>query len=255
MEETMQGKVVLVTGGSSGIGQDTAVAFARKGARVAVTDVVPKDCEEIMQQLGALQPECAFVQADVSKPEDMERAVAEVVKRFGRLDYAVNNAGIGGASNPVAEYGIDDWNKVISINLSGVFYSMKYEIQQMVKQGQGGAIVNVASILGLVGFANSAAYVSAKHGVVGLTETAALEYSKMGIRVNAVCPGFIATPLLEKAGITDQTDAGKWIIGLHPIGRLGKGMEIANAVVWLCSDEASFVCGEAFRVDGGYISQ
>lgn len=255
MDGSMQGKVALVTGGGSGIGQETALAFVRKGARVAITDVVEKNGQDTVQKVSALGGEALFVQADVSKPADMERAVQETVKRFGRLDYGVNNAGIGGASNTVADYTPEDWNKVIGINLTGVFLSLKYELQQLIKQGQGGAVVNVASILGLVGFANAAAYVSAKHGVVGLTETAAIENSRNGIRVNAICPGFIRTPLISSAGIMEESDAYKAIAAMHPIGRFGEPTEIANAIVWLCSDEASFVSGEAFRVDGGYVSQ
>ncbi len=255
MTETMRGKVAMVTGAGSGIGLEIALAFSRKGACVVITDISEKGGQETASKILCDKGEALFVRADVSVPEDMERAVRETVQRFGHLDYACNNAGIGGASASSADYTPEDWNKVIAVNLTGVFLSQKYELQQMIRQGTGGAIVNIASILGLVGFAMAPAYVAAKHGVVGLTETAAIEHAQAGIRVNAVCPGFIETPMVMSAGMTKGSDLYNQIAGLHPMNRFGMPREVANAVVWLCSDEASFVTGEAFRVDGGYVSR
>jgi NAD(P)-dependent dehydrogenase (short-subunit alcohol dehydrogenase family) len=182
------------------------------------------------------------------------RAVEATVERYGHLDFACNNAGIGGASAPTAEYSDRDWQKVIDVNLTGVWLCMKYEIQAMVKQGSG-AIVNMASILGKVGFANAPAYVAAKHGVLGLTKTAAMEYATQGIRINAICPGFIYTPMLEHSGIQEGTQMYDMIAGMHPQKRIGNAEEVAGAVVWLCSSQASFITGAALDVDGGYLTQ
>lgn len=255
MDGSMKGKVALVTGAGSGIGLEIALAFSRKGACVVITDIVEEGGQQTASKILCEAGEALFIKADVSKPEDMQRAVRETVQRFGHLDYACNNAGIGGASATSAEYTPEDWNNVIGVNLTGVFLSMKYELQQMLRQGRGGAIVNIASILGLVGFANAPAYVAAKHGVVGLTKTAAIENAKNNIRINAVCPGFIYTPMLVNAGMTEGSDSYNYIAGLHPVGRMGTANEVATAVVWLCSDEASFVTGTMLRVDGGYVSQ
>jgi NAD(P)-dependent dehydrogenase (short-subunit alcohol dehydrogenase family) len=195
-----------------------------------------------------------FVKCDVSHAEDCQKAVAETVKYFGRLDIAFNNAGIGGASAPVAEYPVADWDRIIGINLSGVWYCMKYELEQMVKQ-KSGSIINMASILGHVGFANSSGYVAAKHGVIGMTKTAALDYGASGIRINAICPGFIVTPLLTHAGIEENNDFGKMIASLHPMKRMGRPEEIAKGFMYLASDEASFVHGTSLVIDGGYLAQ
>lgn len=189
--------------------------------------------------------------ADVSDPESMKELIDRVVAEHGRLDIAVNNAGIGGASAPVAEYPLDSWRQVMSVNLDGVFYSMRYEIPAMLKNG-GGSIVNIGSILSSVGFAQSSAYVAAKHGLVGLTKTAAIEYSKEGVRVNAVGPGFIDTPLLQKP---ESAEIVKGVTALHPIGRLGRPEEVANLVTFLASDQASFVSGSYYTVDGAYTAQ
>jgi NAD(P)-dependent dehydrogenase (short-subunit alcohol dehydrogenase family) len=195
-----------------------------------------------------------FVHADVSDPAQVEALVKAAVDKYGALHLGVNNAGIGGESATVADYTAEGWRKVMSINLDGVFYSMKYEIPAMLAAG-GGAIVNVSSILGLVGFPQAAAYTSAKHGVVGLTQVAAIEYGQAGIRVNAINPGFISTPLLTSAGITEGTDMYAFIAGKHAMNRLGAAEEIAEAIVWLLSDKASFVTGIPFPVDGGYTAQ
>lgn len=248
------GKVALVTGGSMGIGRATAVDFAAKGAKVAVVDLDAKEADQTVALIKAAGGEAAYIAADVSIADDCQRMLADTLAAYGRLDYACNNAGIGGASAPIAEMTPEDWQKVIGVNLNGVFFSMKYEIPAMLKSG-GGAIVNMASILGQVGFANAAAYVAAKHGVVGLTKVAALEYAAQGVRVNAVCPAFIVTPMLERAGITSNAEIRKHIEGLHPIGRMGTPEEIAKVVTFLCSPDASFIHGEALLADGAYVAQ
>lgn len=251
---SMAGKVAVVTGASMGIGRAVALAFAREGARVVVADVVEEGAQETVRLVREAGSQGAFVRADVSSLADVQGMVNQAVQLYGRLDYACNNAGIGGAQAPTGQYPEDAWDKVIAVNLTGVFLCCKYEIQQMLKNG-GGAIVNMASILGQVGFAQSSAYVSAKHGVVGLTKNVALEYATQGIRCNAVCPAFIVTPLLERAGLTTDPALNAWLVGLHPVKRLGQPEEVAGAVVWLCSDRASFVTGEAMLIDGGYVAQ
>ncbi|MEO7081249.1 MAG: glucose 1-dehydrogenase [Flavobacteriales bacterium] len=249
----LQNKIALVTGAGSGIGEAIALAFAGQGAKVVLTDVDQKAGERVMNQIKKLKKDAIFVKADVSVPADCERQVKEAVKAFGRLDIAVNNAGIGGPAAKVGEYPIEGWEKVIGINLSGVFYGMRYQIPAMLKnKKEGGSIINIASILAQVGFAMSCAYVAAKHGVVGLTQNAALEYGKQGVRVNAVGPGFIRTPLLDKNLDKDQI---KSLVGLHPIGRLGTPQEVAELVLWLASDKSSFVTGSYYNIDGGYLAQ
>lgn len=245
-------KVALVTGGASGIGQKCAEFFAREGAKVVIADFDEKDGKETEARLENAGSEAVFIKTDVTDPEDCQTMVSKTIETFGRLDYACNNAGIGGEANRTADYTVEAWQGVINVNLSGVFYCMKYEIPEILKAG-GGAIVNMASILGKVGFANSPAYVAAKHGVVGLTETAALEYSKDGIRVNAVGPGFISTPLIS--ALEENKETEDMLISLHPIGRLGQPEEVAELVIWLCSDKASFVTGAYYPVDGGYLAR
>ena len=250
----MKNKVVIVTGAAMGIGKETALAFARKGACVVVTDVNEKELKNTADQLQKTGARVLPLVADISKAEDVQRMVDQTMDRFGRLDIACNNAGIAGESAPTADYSIEGWNRVIDINLSGQFLCMKYEIGAMLKNG-GGSIVNVSSILGKVGFAQAPAYTAAKHGLVGLTKAAALEYADKGIRVNAVCPAFIVTPMLESAGITTDEENKQQIISLHPAGRLGQPTEVADAIVWLASDEASFVTGHSMLVDGGYTAK
>jgi NAD(P)-dependent dehydrogenase (short-subunit alcohol dehydrogenase family) len=245
-------KTVLVTGAASGIGRSCAQLFAADGARVVVSDVDVKGGEETVQMIEDANGEALFFQAAVSSPEDCQEMVSRVVEAYGRLDVAVNNAGIGGEANLIADYTIEGWQKLIGINLSGVFYCMKYEIPAMLKVG-GGAIVNMASILGQVGFATAPAYVSSKHGVVGLTEFAAIEYGQQGIRVNAVGPGFIRTPMIS--ALEEDKQTYEQLVSLHPIGRLGEPEEVANLVVWLCSDKASFITGAYYPVDGGYLAR
>jgi NAD(P)-dependent dehydrogenase (short-subunit alcohol dehydrogenase family) len=246
------GKVALVTGASSGIGRSTAILYAKYGAHVVVSDVDAHGGEETVEMINQAEGKAIFVRTDVSKFDECQSLVQQAVDRFGRLDFACNNAGIGGESNPIAEMSEEGWNRVISINLSGVFYCMHHEIKAMLQNG-GGSIVNMASILGQVGFAGSSAYVSAKHGILGLTRTAALEYGKAGVRVNAVGPAFIVTPMIQ--GITADPTVEKMLVGAHPIGRLGKPEEVAELVIWLSSDKASFASGGYYPVDGGYLAQ
>ena len=246
----MKGKSVIVTGAASGIGKAAAELFAREGARVVVSDLHESEGQAVVAGIRAEGGEAVFVRADVSNPADMEKLVQETVKVYGRLDIAVNNAGISGTQSLIADLSIEDWEKVIRVNLSGVFYGMKYQIAAMLKSG-GGSIVNISSILGTVGFAGAAAYVSAKHGLLGLTQTAALEYSAQNIRVNSVGPAFIETPLLS---VLDE-EMKKGLVALHPIGRLGRSEEVAELIVWLGSDKSSFVSGSYHPVDGGYLSR
>lgn len=248
----LENKVAMVTGGASGIGAATALLFADQGAKVIVSDINEKSGAEVVARIKSLGGDAYFIKTDVSNPDDCNHLITETLRLYDHLDIAFNNAGIGGESNAVADMSIQGWNKVISVNLNSVFYCMKYEIQAMITNG-GGAIVNMASILGQVGFANAAGYTAAKHGVVGLTQTAAIEYSSKGIRVNAVGPGFIDTPLLDAAGMDEN--AKKQIAGMHPIGRLGKPEEVAELVLWLSSAQSSFVSGSYYPVDGAYLAR
>ncbi|WP_266204941.1 SDR family NAD(P)-dependent oxidoreductase [Pontibacter kalidii] len=244
------GRVAIVTGASSGIGKAAALQYAREGARVVVSDIAQDKGSQVVDEIKAGGGEAIFVKADVSKPEECEQVVKQAVAAFGRLDVAFNNAGIGGETNPVGDMSIEGWDKVIAINLNSVFYCMHYQIRQMLQNG-GGAIVNNSSILGQVGFATSAGYVAAKHGVVGLTKSGALEYSARGIRVNAVGPAFIRTPLIADMG----EETLQMLTQKHPIGRLGEAEEVAELVIWLSSDKASFVTGAYYAVDGAYLAQ
>ncbi len=241
------GKVAIVTGGGSGIGEACATLLAQRGAQVLVADVAAEPAQRVASAIG--DAALAHV-VDVTDPVACEAMVGAAVERFGRLDVAVNNAGIGGPQAPTGEYPLDGWEAVIAVNLSGVFHCLRAEIPAMLAGG-GGAIVNMASILGSVGFARSVAYVSAKHGVVGMTRTAAIEYAPHGIRVNSVGPGFIETPLLAAA--SPEIVAG--VAGLHPLGRLGRAEEVAELVAFLASDRASNTTGAYYVTDGGYTAQ
>jgi len=253
MAGLVQGKVALVTGGSSGIGRATALTFAREGAKVVVADVLVDGGEETVRLIKEAGGEAIFVKTDMTNPADIEAMVQKTVATYGRIDCAHNNAGIEGAMGRTADYKETDWDRVMQINLTGVWLCMKYEIPEMLKQG-GGAIVNTASDAGLLGVPQMPAYVASKHGVVGLTKTAALEYAKAGIRVNAVCPGVIKTPMVDR--ITGQrAGRAERMTAAEPVGRMGKPEEIAAAVVWLCSDSASFVTGLPMAVDGGVAAQ
>ena len=251
---TMRDRVAIVTGGSSGIGRATALAFAHEGVRVVIADVSETEGEHVVKEIRQSGGEAFVVKTDVSQSAEVQHLVNKTVEVYGRLDYAVNNAGIGGTSALTADYSEADWDRVIEVNLTGVWLCMKYEIPRLIDQG-GGAIVNVSSILGLVGFANACAYTSSKHGLIGLTKVAAMEYAAKGLRINAVCPAFIATPMLERAGLTTDSTTYNAVAALHPIKRLGTPEEVAAMVVWLCSEAASFVTGTAMLVDGGYVAQ
>ena len=248
----LDGKVALITGAASGIGRATALTFAREGARVVVSDVDASGAEETVSLIGEAGGESVFIHSDVSKAAHVEALVSRSVEVYGRLDAAHNNAGIEGIRVPTADFPEDEWDRVMSINLKGVWLCMKYEIQQMLAQG-GGAIVNTSSIAGLIGMKGSTAYGAAKHGVVGLTRVAALEYAQSGIRVNAVCPGAVETPLARRL-MGEDPEREAMYMAIHPVGRLGTPNEIAEAVAWLCSDAASFVTGLAMPVDGGVVA-
>ncbi|HXG22788.1 MAG TPA: SDR family oxidoreductase [Methylomirabilota bacterium] len=254
MAGLLKDKVALVTGAGSGIGRATALAFHREGAKVVVSDVAVESGEETVRLIKQAGGDAVFVKADVSQAADVEALVKTVVRTYGRLDCAHNNAGVPGPNKLTVDITEEKWNQVIAVNLTGVWLCMKFELAQMAKQGSG-AIVNTSSDAGLIGLRRGAAYVASKHGVIGLTKTAALEYAKTGIRVNAVCPGPIDTPMLRGSGGERVERFIDKMVAAQPGGRLGKPEEIAEAVVWLCSDAASFVTGHALPVDGGYMAQ
>lgn len=253
MAGLVEGKVALVTGSGSGIGRQSALAYAREGAKVVVSDVVVEGGEETVRLIHDAGGQAVFVQADVSQAADVEALISTTVETYGRLDCAHNNAGIAGKAQSTIDCTEENWARIIAINLTGVWLCMKAEIPRMLAQGKG-AIVNTASDAGLIGVPRAGAYVASKHGVVGLTKTAALEYAKAGIRVNAVCPGPIDTPMLQSVGQRHPRVVEK-MAAAQPVGRLGQPEEIAEAAVWLCSDAASFVTGHPMPVDGGYMAQ
>jgi NAD(P)-dependent dehydrogenase (short-subunit alcohol dehydrogenase family) len=246
----LENKVAIITGAGSGIGRSTAMLFASEGAKVVISDVNEAHGNSVVDEITKNGGTATFIKADSSKPEDNEALVKQTLDKYGALDIAVNNAGIGGPLAATGEYPLDGWKKVININLSGVFYGMRYQIPAMLKNG--GSIINVASILGQAATKFSPAYVAAKHGVVGLTKAAALEYADKKIRVNSIGPGYIKTPL-----VMNSLDAStlNGLVGLHPIGRLGESEEVAELLLWLASSKASFVTGAYYPIDGGYLAQ
>ena len=252
MAAELEGKVGLVTGGTSGIGRETAVLFAKAGAKVVVAGRRTSEGEETIELVRSAGGDGLFVKTDVSKASEVETLVQKAVERFGRLDVAFNNAGIEGVWSPIVRQSEEDWDRTIAVNLKGVWLCLKYEIRQMLKQGGSGAIVNMSSITGLVGAVGVAAYSASKHGVIGLTQTAALENAKTGIRVNAVCPGFTETPMSDR--VFRAPGVHKYVLSCHPIGRLGRPTEIAEAVLWMCSDRASFMTGQSLVLDGGFLA-
>jgi len=252
MTTELKGKVGLVTGGTSGIGRDTAVLFAKAGARVVVAGRREREGKETIELVRAAGGDGLFVKTDVSKAAEVDALVQKTVEKFGRLDIAFNNAGVEGVWVPIVNQSEEDFDQTININLKGVWLCLKYEIRQMLKQGGGGAIVNMASIAGLIGSSGAAVYCASKHGVLGLTKTAALETARSGIRINAVCPAVIETPMAER--IFGAPEVHKYVLGFHPIGRFGTPSEVAEAVVWMCSDRASFMTGQSLVLDGGFLA-
>lgn len=247
-----EGKVVLVTGGTSGIGRETAVLFAKEGARVAVAGRREKEGNATLDLICGAGGEGIFVKTDVARAAEVESLVEKTVAAFGGLDCAFNNAGIEGAWIPIVEQSEEDWDRTIDINLKGTWLCLKYELQQMLKQGRGGAIVNNSSVAGFIGSRGTGTYSASKHGVLGLTKSAALEVAKNGIRVNAVCPAVIETPMADR--LFGPPEIQKWALGLHPIGRFGQSIEVAEAVVWMCSSKAGFMTGQSLVLDGGLLA-
>jgi NAD(P)-dependent dehydrogenase (short-subunit alcohol dehydrogenase family) len=253
MTQQFSGKVALVTGGASGLGRTSAIALAQEGAKVAVSDVNVSEGEATARRISAAGGQAIFVKADVTKPGEVEALVQETIKAFGRLDLALNNAGIDGVRARTADYPEDVWHQVINVNLTGVFLCLKFELPLMVKQG-GGVIVNMSSVAGVTGFPGHAAYTASKHGVIGLTKTAAIDYAKAGIRVNAICPAYTRTPMLTRM-LEQRPDVEAKLISRVPLRRLGTAEEIARAAIYLFSDAAAFITGHSLVMDGGIVAE
>ncbi len=247
--KSFENKVSLITGAGSGIGRATAIAFAEEGAKVIVSDIHEENGRETVELIKKNKGEAYFIKCDVSSEKEVKNLIGEIIQKFGQLDCAYNNAGTEGLPSTTVECSEENWDKTINTNLKGVWLCMKYEIPVMLEAGKG-SIVNCSSIAGLVGFESIPAYVASKHGVIGLTEAAALEFAKKNIRINAVCPGIIETPMLERfTKGEDQAMADQ-----DPMGRIGRPEEIADSVLWLCSDKSSYVTGQALAVDGGWVA-
>jgi len=251
MSKDLQDKVAIITGGTSGIGRDTAVLFAQAGAKVVVAGRREAEGQETVALVREAGGDGIFVQTDVAKSADVQALVRKTVETYGRVDCAFNNAGIEGAWVPIIEQKEADFDSVIAINLKGVWLCLKYEVLQMLKQGGGGTIVNMSSVAGLMGAAGAAAYVATKHGVIGLTKTAALEYAAQKIRINAVCPAVIETPMGERIFGGERRQGAE---AMHPLGRFGTPREISEAVLWLCSERSSFMTGHNITLDGGFLA-
>ncbi|MCO5235591.1 MAG: glucose 1-dehydrogenase [Chitinophagaceae bacterium] len=249
--KSLENKVAIVTGAASGIGKETALLFAKEGAKVTVSDINEEAGNKVVEEIKGLGGEAIFVKANTASAEDQQNLVAKTVAAFGGLHIAVNNAGVGSAFARVADVEVSDWQRVIDINLTGVFYGMKYQIPEMIKS-KGGSVINVASILGQVAFQGSSAYVASKHGVVGLTKTGALDHALDNVRVNAIGPGFIYTGLVNEGTMGKETIQA--LEQKHALHRLGQPVEVAELALWLASDKSSFVTGAYYPVDGGYLA-
>lgn len=254
MNSNLRNKIVLVTGGASGIGKAAALTLVAQGAKVAIADVKVDRGTELAHDIEVAGGRAIFIKCDVSQVGQVEELIAKTVREFGRIDCAFNNAGIEGEQANTAECTEHNFDRVIAVNLKGVWLCMRHEIQQMLRQEHGGSIVNMASVAGLVGFANLPAYVASKHAIVGLTRSAALEFAKHRIRINAICPGVIHTEMIDRLTGNDSA-VEQQFIDLEPMGRMGTPEEIAAGAVWLCSKDASFVTGHAMAVDGGFVAQ
>lgn len=250
----LKDKTVFITGGLSGIGKACAISAATEGGNIAIIDLVSPQTDLIMAEIRKINPRALFINCDVSSFTGVKNAIEKTILTFGSLDIALNNAGIGGIASNIGDMTEEAWLQVININLNGVFNCMKHQLNYMSTQ-KSGVIINMSSILGKVGFAGAAHYVAAKHGIIGLTQTAALEYATLGIRINALCPAFIDTPLLTKGGLSTDKKVADSIIARHPVKRLGSSAEIATGFIFLASPESSFITGTALEIDGGYLAQ
>lgn len=249
----LENKTILITGGLSGIGKACAMAAAIEGANVVIADIRSIALDSAMQDIKSENDKAIFIECDVTKINQVQDAIAACIKVFGSIDVALNNAGVPGESSRIGEITEEGWNNTINVNLNGVFNCMKHELIHMAAEKKG-SIINMSSVLGLVGFKNSAAYVAAKHAIIGLTKAAALEYAPENIRVNAICPGFVDTPMLAQEGIKEDEKAKSQISSLHAMDRLGKAEEIAKGFIFLASEDSSFVTGTTLNIDGGYLA-